>query len=119
LSKKSINTVFLAGYLSSLVSRPFPKENLGTPRSVGIATKIEIDSFKNSAFEFLTKIRQGNKRIVLILDILNHNFFPRDCIELKNKATQSIGKNVFNKRILTECKISRSDYEQKMHRINS
>ena len=113
IESKSINTVFLAGYFSSLASRPFPKENLGTPRSVGIATKIEIDSFKNSAFAFLTKISQGNKRIVLILDIPNLNFFPRDCIESKNNTIQSIRKNTFNKRILTECKISRSDYEQK------
>ena len=48
-----------------------------------------------------------------MLDIPNLNFHPRDCIESKNRVIQSLRKNTFNKRVLTECKISRSDYEQK------
>lgn len=109
----SINTVFLTGYFSYLSSHPFAQKELGRPRYVEKPTTIEIDSFKNSAYDFLTKISKGNKKIVLMLDIPNLNFFPRDCIESKNRVIQSLRKNAFNKRILTECKISRVDYEQK------
>lgn len=109
---RSIETVILAGYYSVLAT-DFRYENIEGQRVAADLTDARRERFETAGRKLLASLAAQGKRIVVIGDIPDLIFRPRDCVGFDNPLMASL-RGSLSAKPLDKCGISESEFRARI-----
>jgi len=105
----SIKTIIITGYFNYLSSNGFVMNN--NIRKPSKFDKKTYETFEKNGTIFINKIISMNKKILIIKDIPNLNFHPKDCVVFENLNLRKLHFN-YNKKNMKNCFINFEEYKK-------
>lgn len=109
---RSIETVILAGYYSVLAAG-LKYENIEGQRVAADLTDDRRERFENAGRRMLASLVAQGKRVIVIRDIPDLIFRPRDCVGFDNPLMASL-RGSLNAKSIDNCSISESDFRARI-----
>lgn len=106
--QQSIKTVILTGYFSA-ISAGFVGENIEGQRVAKPLSAANADEFRASAERMIGGLLARGKEVIVLRDIPDLVFSPRDCVSYSNPVMAFL-RGVSSQRSLSNCGVSSKDY---------
>jgi peptidoglycan/LPS O-acetylase OafA/YrhL len=108
----SIKTVYLSGYFSYLSAGGFKYGNIDGLREARMLDNEQEQTFIENGINFIQKLKEAGKDIVLIKDIPDIIFRPTKCVHFKSDFLSYIrSRGKLDQSSPNECVISKANYE--------
>ncbi|WP_457586334.1 acyltransferase family protein [Ensifer canadensis] len=116
-SNSSIKTVVLAGYYSVLAAG-MKYENVEGQRVAADHTAEQRERFEASGNKLLTGLIAQGKRVIVLGDIPDMIFRPRDCVAFDNPFMASL-RGSLNAKSIDACSIPEPEFRQRVQAFDS
>ncbi|NVD38430.1 acyltransferase [Ensifer sp. HO-A22] len=111
-SSSSIKTIVLAGYYSVLAAG-MKHENVEGQRVAGDLTAAQRARFEASGNKLLKGLIAQGKRVIVLGDIPDMIFQPRDCVAFDNPIMASL-RGSLNAKSIDQCAIPEAEFRQRI-----